>query len=137
MWRYRAPLQEYRFLYWSQDGALGYLVLQARRGDARVAQIVDWETTHIGVLKRLIDSAVDLGQFNDLSVRQAVLPDELTGFLAERGFSPIDEPSEVAGYQPGMMVKSLTGSSSDEPWEIFGADITDPANWSLRPIYSI
>jgi len=136
-WRYRAPDMEYRFLHWSQGTDRGFLVLEARRRVAGPVRIVDWDVTDDSVLKHLIGAAADFGGFSGLSVWRAGFPAGLAGFLAERGFAELVRTTDMPGYRPGMMVKSLTGVPAEAPWEVLRRSITDPGNWSLRQSYSL
>ena len=160
-WRFLSPRFRYRFVYLHDTdlhgtdlhgtdlhgtdlhgtdlhgtGLAAFAVLHHERSDPAQVTIVDWEARDPAMLKRLFGAIVEFGHFDSLSAWSAALPAEMVGFLEKLGFEGFDESQGVEGYRPGLLVKSLDAGAEDSEWEVSGRCLHDPANWSLRPVFS-
>jgi hypothetical protein len=70
-WRFANPLHEYRYLYAGESTLDGYLVLQrfVAQPISHQVSIVDLEANDQLTRNALLDAAIRLGRFTELSIR--------------------------------------------------------------------
>ncbi len=136
-WRFRNPLNVYRFLFWEDARLEGYMVLQKRRhtrgGEIR---ILDWEATHPQVHEDLLYAAIDRCRSTALVIWSATLHERATRLLQTAGFRRVNETQGVRHYRPGVLVRAVRDEMQEADWVVAGRRLLDMANWDLRMIYS-
>jgi GNAT superfamily N-acetyltransferase len=137
-WRFRNPLQEYRFLFWD-DGALrGYLVLQryaTDRADQDCVSIVDWEAADERIRADLLRAALRWGRFARVHAWTVGVSEPVRALLREHRFAA-EEPGGVRVRRTGLLVHRLGNARSAEPWTLGSRDLLNIADWDLRMLYS-
>jgi GNAT superfamily N-acetyltransferase len=136
-WRFRNPLYDYRFLFWDGDCLEGYLVLQVYRfGLPRVVNIVDWEGTSSGVRAELLRAAIEWGQFPNLGVWAASLPEDTLTQLQDASFVPFGH-GPLARYLPSVLVRAVPEDRRVAELTLGGRRLLDSATWDMRMVYSM
>jgi len=138
-WRFRNPLNDYRFLFWEGSRLEGYLVLTHRASDLgswdRV-YIADLEARDPRIRSELLAAAVHRGRFSELVTWTASLTeDELSG-LASLGFTAVD-PEDAARGCPCVLVRAAGDEPSTSEWVIEGRPVLDSRSWDVRVLYSM
>lgn len=135
-WRFRNPLNAYRFLFWEDGGLEGYMVLQKRRhtrgGEIR---ILDWEAIHPQVREDLLYAAIDRCPSTPLLIWTATLHERAARLLQTAGFRRVNETQGVRHYHPGLLVRAVRDEMQEADWVVAGRRLLDMANWDLRMIY--
>ena len=135
-WRFRNPLHEYRFLFCDDDGLGGYLVLQAYRQDrSRGINIVDWEGTTCQIRGDLLRTAIEWGDFDQLNIWTATLPDEALTQLSAAAFVPA--PARSSLHSPNVLVISTRQTVQEPDPTLAGRRLLDVAEWDMRMVYSM
>ncbi|MEE8555494.1 MAG: GNAT family N-acetyltransferase, partial [bacterium] len=136
-WRFRNPLNAYRFLFWEDARLEGYMVLQKRRHTRGGAiRILDWEATHPQVHEDLLYAAIDRCRSTALLIWSATLGERTARLLQTAGFRRVNETQGVKDYRPGVLVRAVRDEMLDADWAVAGRRLLDMANWDLRGIYS-
>jgi GNAT superfamily N-acetyltransferase len=137
-WRFANPRHEYRFLLVGEEGADGYLVLQAYRFvEARRANVVDWEASGPATRRALLDAALEWGRFPELSVWTLGLPEETRGWLRETGFAARAR-YRLQPQGPSVLLRTAAPSlMQDDGPGLGGRRLLDGANWDMRMVYSM
>ncbi len=139
-WRFQNPLSEYRFLFLGEADLEGYLVLHmsARPGEARWCTLVDWEAASNSARRELLQAVIDWGDFDNLVVWSAALPDETKSLLRECGFdlSPAAESNSANTFCPRLLTRLIRQEADELNWSFAGQQLLDPSSWDLRAIYS-
>jgi hypothetical protein len=144
-WRFENPLASYRFLYLESetgdagDEIDGWLILQEPRGQNEV-NIVDWRGTDPATRRRLLEAALEWGEFRKVSTWTASLPVEDAGFLRETGFTP-DAETEYGGggsieRTARLLVRPVANSAGVNAWALDGRALHDLETWDFRMICS-
>jgi len=135
-WRFQNPLSRYRFLFWEDGQVEGYLVLQARRyKNTRRVNIVDWQAAHAEVLTDLLQTAVQVGDFDRLALWSSTLSEETKALLQHAGFTLEESAGDLAHYRPALLVRPADDATLQTDWVLANRHISDLANWDLRMIY--
>lgn len=137
-WRFRNPLNEYRFLYAGTPLA-GFLVLKWSGGKGRPnprVHIVDLEAVDECVSAALLEAAARLGKFTELVTWRATLSPSVTGALDRLGFEPVDIERATRGW-PCVLVRAVDDTRLDEDWTLHGTRLLDLANWDMRMLYTM
>lgn len=138
-WRFRNPLQSYRFLYSGKDRLDGYLVLQrslSDRADPFPVNIVDWEAANDRVRADLLRAAIRWGQFPELRCWTASLPAETISLLQDSGFTPMDDAG-VGSPIKSLLIKPVRAGQEAKEWQQGDCQLLDMRSWDLRMIYSM
>jgi len=139
VWRYRNPGSFCRFLFWEDARLEGYLVLETSAlglEDQPRANIVDWEATNEQVRADLLRAATQWGNFPELMIWSATLPDEARTLLRSSGFRPYVEAGK-APYHSCVLVRSVRDEMLESDWVLAGRRLLDLSNWDLRLLYSL
>lgn len=136
-WRYLNPRSKYRFLFWGQEPLEGYLILQtsARPGRHPVT-IVDWEARNAEAKAKLLESAIQWGDFDVLSTWGISLAAPTVELLRQSGFVSQTESQEGLTYQPEILLRPAAAHPEETDWQVGSKDLRDLGNWDFRPIYS-
>jgi len=140
-WRFQNPLSEYRFLFRGKERLDGYFVLHTKlgpHGNDVWTYIVDWEATNAQVWADLLQATIQWGNFKDLTIWSANLSGEVKKLLAEAGFTFLDKSGSMRNdiHGENILVRPLCRKTPQPDWVPAGRDLSDPANWNLRMIYS-
>jgi hypothetical protein len=138
-WRFRNPLNEYRFLFSDEGGLRGYLVLQrylSDRFDKGCVNIADWEAADDGVRVSLLEAALQWGRFGRTHVWTTSVGEPVRTLLRDRGFQPA-ESDGVRSQSKGLLVRRLGDARANEPSTLGSRDPAHIANWDLRMLYSM
>lgn len=138
-WRFLDPRSVFRFLYWGRPKLEGYLVLEATgpfSQDRRIA-ISDWEATSVRVLDDLMETAIRLGEFEEMHTWRAAVPNATRKLLDRAGFRPRNQASGKPEYTPTVLVRPTGGRRDPAEWRLGGNRVLDAARWGVRPIYSL
>jgi GNAT superfamily N-acetyltransferase len=136
-WRFGNPLHEYRFLLAGEDGADGYLVLQAYRFvEPRRANVVDWEASSPAVRRALLTAAIEWGRFPELSTWTMGLPAETLAWLREAGFALVPR-YRLQPQGPSVLLRTVAPPTEDAGPVLGGRRLLDGGNWDLRMVYSM
>ncbi len=141
-WRYQNPLSDYRFLYyWSDTQLEGYLVLHTNiyaNSQGAWVNIVDWEATHEQAYAELLTAVIHWGEFQELEVWMANLPDHLQRLLDRQGFFFREKSGSAMRDSEGesILIKQLNGETDENAYHLNGIDLLDLANWDMRMIFS-
>jgi acyl carrier protein len=138
-WRYRNPLNDYRFLYIGGPALRGYLALKWTRSafapNPRV-QIVDWEAEDETCLDALLEAAIGAGACPELTTWSANLGTARTELLARHGFAPV-ELARAAHGCPCVLIRACEPERPPDTWRLRGTPLLDQAHWDMRMIYSM
>jgi len=138
-WRLRHPLNRYRFVYAGGDRLAGYLVLKwghPRRVHSVRVSIVDLEARDERTCRALLEAAIRIGRFPELTTWRAALPPTAGGVLDDAGFAPVD-PAQAAHGFPSVLVRALDEGSLGEDWTLRGTRLLDPSSWDLRMLHTM
>ena len=136
-WRYRNPLYEYRFLFRATDRLDGYLVLRADPKDpARGVNVVDWEATTPVLREELLRTAVNWGNFPQLTIWAATVPIDTLAVVSAAGFVPVGAGSRTRLSQT-ILVCDVRRPSPSPDMMLGGRRLLDPAAWDMRMVYSM
>jgi GNAT superfamily N-acetyltransferase len=136
-WRYRNPLYEYRFLFRAADRLEGYLVLRADRKDpARGVNVVDWEATTPVLREELLRTAVDWGNFPQLTLWAATVPTDTLAAVSSAGFVPAGTASRMRSSHT-LLVCDVRRLRPAPDMMLAGRRLLDPASWDMRMVYSM
>jgi acyl carrier protein len=133
-WRFRNPLNEYRFLFVGTDALDGYLVLKRTINSSSRVSIVDLEAVNDRVQSALLETAVSVGAFAELFVWTATADDELLRQLHTLKFAPIEQ--NVLS-QPCFLVRPIEDERLNEDWRLGDTRLLDLKNWNVRMLYSM
>lgn len=136
-WRYENPLSSYRFLFWEDQTTDGYIVLQTARrsyGFEPSVCIVDWNVVSVSIWRDLIQAVIDWGNFTELFVWIASMPDELVEILKKNNFQIEEQTGTVRHDIQGenILLRFLNPSGNCSPWLLENQDLRDLAAWDLR-----
>lgn len=140
-WRYGNPMSRYRFLFWDERRAQGYLVLQTPvrpppRREARV-NVIEWAATGARARDGLLRFAVGWGAFPEVRVWSASVADRTRRLLDELGFRPLVDSGRAPPHPATVLVRLLEAKASRRnPWLLAGRPLLDLATWHLRMAYS-
>ena len=141
-WRFQSPLSRYRFLFWGDATLEGYLVLQTYVHGKGIS-IVDWEATNIKVRADLLQTAMQWGKFDELTIWTATLPAEVKTLLRNAGFrilgktESIGRAYSVSAPRPTVLLRAVRQDMLKETdWLMAQRRLLDLDNWDLRMIYS-
>jgi len=141
-WRFQSPLSRYRFLFWGDATLEGYLVLQTYVHGKGIS-IVDWEATNIKVRADLLQTAMQWGKFDELTIWTATLPAEVKTLLRNAGFrilgktESIGRAYSVSAPRPTVLLRAVRRDMLKETdWIMAQRRLLDLDNWDLRMIYS-
>jgi hypothetical protein len=142
-WRFGNPLASYRFLYretgTAGDRIDGWLILQEPRGQNEV-NIVDWRGIDLATRARLLETALEWGEFRKISTWTASLPEEDAELLRETGFEPEAEAKHGGGGSvertARLLVRPVADSAGVNAWALDGRALHDLETWDLRMICS-
>jgi acyl carrier protein/GNAT superfamily N-acetyltransferase len=137
-WRYRNPMNVYRFLYASAGSLRGYLALKWARpvwGANPRVQIVDWEADDETCRAALLRVALSRGSFPEIV---AWAPEGCAGtsILTREGFRSTRSPGGRRDW-PCVLVRSCDSAEPPEDWQLNGVRLLDPRQWDMRMIYSM
>jgi acyl carrier protein len=138
-WRYRNPLNEYRFFYAASDELHGYLVLKWTRqafGPNDCVQIVDWEADDAACHQALLDAALSASAVPELVTWTATLSTRQIALLSQRGFAPAYSHLAAHG-QPCILVRACDPGRPHEAWRMQGIPLLNLGQWDMRMIYSM
>lgn len=138
-WRYRNPLNEYRFFYAGSDPLHGYLVAKCRRhgfGLVTRVEVVDWESDDERHLEALLEAAISAGAFPELVVWVATRKNHVVNALLRSGFEPVDRHLAALGC-PCILVRSCDSSRPPDDWLLHKTPLLDLGRWDMRMIYSM
>jgi hypothetical protein len=142
-WRFQNPRSDYRFLFSGYPELEGYLVLQRRAHRRHRVNIVDWEATNSRLRHDLLQTAMEWGEFDDVTTWTATLPSEVKTLLRNAGFNILDKSESVGGtynadgHRRTVLVKAVRQDmQKDTDWVIGNRQLLDLDNWDLRMIYS-
>jgi len=136
-WRFQNPRAVYRFLFWEDARMEGYLVLRRWVYTDRVGvNIVDWEATNAQVRADLLQAAIHWGNFPELTIWSATLPDEAKTLLNNTGFEQRGGEGNLARYLPTVLVRPIRDEMLKDDWVLADRRLLDVDNWDLRMIYS-
>jgi hypothetical protein len=130
-WRFQNPLAAYRFLFWGDERLEGFLVLQA--AGSRRATLVDWSAESAHVLASLLALAARAGRFEHLTTWAPSEGRDERAFR-EAGFAQLHRGPDEEKVASTMFVRRL--ADPEQPWELEGRALLDPASWDLRMIDS-
>ncbi|MEW6721528.1 MAG: GNAT family N-acetyltransferase [Thermodesulfobacteriota bacterium] len=143
-WRFRNPIHRYIFLYrWDGDGLGGYLVLQqylSDLSDGLRVNIVDWEGTSLRIRAELLQAALRLHPFFDLTIWTVSLGEDSMRLLGDAGFRPVPEGQEGAGVgqeHPCLLVRGIPGGPAAPEPSFGGRRLEDISQWDIRMLYSM
>ena len=136
-WRFANPTREYRFLRYELEGLTeGYMAIAHYRSHHPPTipfHISDWQGTSPEVCARLLETALDWGDFQALGAWTASLSEDSKALLVHSGFEPIQSETLARG-QPCVLLKKL-GPPGD--WSVGGVPAVDPARWDIQLIDSM
>ncbi len=138
-WRFRNPMNEYRFLYWEESRLEGYLVLSRRATDLGAwyrVYIADLEATDLRIRSALLSAAMSWGRFPELVTWTASFPDAEIQLLESRGFVPVDLVDTARGC-PCILVRPLRNDLPHAEWVLGARQLLDIRNWDIRVLYSM
>lgn len=139
-WRFQNPLRVYRFLFWEEANLEGYLVLQksiSTLSDRERVSIADWEATNPQIGEELLRTAIQLGNFTDLGIWSATLPEGTRTLLQDTGFKPLlDETGGKDRYRSYVLVRPVRDEMLKTDWVLANRRLMDLANWDLRMLYA-
>jgi GNAT superfamily N-acetyltransferase len=139
-WRFKNPMSEYRFLFWEDAGLEGHLVLQmaAQPGEAAWCTIVDWEAANGLARAELLQAAIQWGNFDNLVVWSATVPEQIKNLLGECGFSLLSQggtnPEDV--FYPRLLLRPVRLESDPLHWRFADRSLLDLSSWDLQAICS-
>jgi hypothetical protein len=136
-WRYRNPISRYRFLFWEEAKACGYLVLQTslRQRSTRGSRVnvIEWEATGARARDGLLRCALEWGAFPEVRVWAASMPRSAQRLLRDLGFRPLVGRRGVPPHPSAVLVRLLgRRASGRDRWALGGRSLRDPASWNLR-----
>ena len=138
-WRYRNPLNDYRFFYAGSDTLRGYLVVKQSpftfTSNARV-QIVDYEAEDDRHLDALLEAAIAMGSFPELVMWGATRSSSVLDTLARHGFKPVDRHLAAHGC-PCVLVRACDPLVPPDRWQLHGTPLLDLSRWDMRMIYTM
>lgn len=135
-WRFRNPLNEYRFFFVGADALDGYLVLKRTIHSSARVSIVDLEAVNSSIRSALLETAVSAGAFAELLVWTATANDELLSQLRTLKFGPIDHEQNILN-QPCFLVRPIENERLDDDWRLGDTRLLDLKNWDVRMLYSM
>ena len=136
-WRFQNPRAVYRFLFWEDARLEGYLILRKWVYTDRVGvRIVDWEATNAQVRTDLLQAAIRWGEFAELTIWCATLPNEAKALLQMTGFKQLEDKGGMTRYLPTVLVRPVRDEMLKGDWVFAGRRLLDLDNWDLRMIYS-
>jgi len=131
-WRYRNPLNTYRFVYAAGDRLEGFLVLKTSWADRGRVRIVDWEGRDDRVLEELLAAVVTCGGFQELHAWTATLAPSACSMYERHGFEPARR-----GYETSVLVRSLQEGELNKELLLGGRRLDSVESWDLRMINSM
>ncbi|MCZ6799066.1 MAG: GNAT family N-acetyltransferase [Nitrospirae bacterium] len=135
-WRFRNPLANYRFLFWTGDQLEGYIALQSSVTRARPwIGVVDWAVANMQVWADLLKAAMRWGRFSELRIWSSTLSEEERAVLLEVGFRDLHEGS-MGGSLQTILVTSTTAESQSKDWGLNNESLLELPNWNVRMIDS-
>jgi GNAT superfamily N-acetyltransferase len=136
-WRFRNPYRQYHFVFSEREGRLdGYLVLKTPLGalpDEAVGSIVDWAADTRETEERLFRAALRY-PCTSVDVWTATLKEGTRAMLTKLGFEPVRAVG-ARRFVPALLIRAL--QDSENPWQLGGRDLRDPASWNVRLIDSM
>ena len=138
-WRFRNPVNQYRFLYWEESRLEGYLVLSRRQSDLggwKRVYIADLEATDIRIRSALLSAAMSWGRFPELVTWVASHTDAEIQLLESHGFVPVDQVDTTRGC-PCILVRPLQKDLPRDEWLLGARHLLDVENWDIRVLYSM
>jgi GNAT superfamily N-acetyltransferase len=140
-WRFQNPLSCYRFLFWQEAQIEGYLVLQTSvhaRNDTAWVNIVDWEASDHRIGNALLQVALAWGDFKELEIWSATLPESMKSSLTEAGFTFRNRTGSAIRDVRGerLMIYALATERRSANWTLADHDALDLTNWDIRMVYS-
>jgi hypothetical protein len=138
-WRFRNPMSEYRFLYWTEQRLEGYLVLSRRASDLggwERVYIADLEAGDPRIRRELLAAAIAWGRFPELVTWNAGLSKRDADLLADQGLVPVDPEDRSRGC-PGILVRPLADARPAAEWQLGNRDLLDIRDWDVRVLYSM
>lgn len=136
-WRFLNPLSLYRFLYWQGSKMEGYVVLQTPvLGDNINVNIVDWLSNNLEVLTELLHVVVQLGDFANINIWTATVPEDVKKVLRNFGFSYSENTTSITKSKHMLLLRSISNKLLGEDWILENHRLLDMTNWSLRMAYS-
>jgi len=139
-WRFQNPHSVYRFLFWKDARLEGYLVLRTSvytdRLDRVGVRIVDWEATNAQVRADLLQAAINWGNFDNLTIWSATLPDKVKTLLQMTGFKQLGGEGNLTRSLPTVLIRPIRDEMLRGDWVLADRRLLDSANWDLRMIYS-
>jgi GNAT superfamily N-acetyltransferase len=136
-WRYKNPLSLYRFLFWEESGLEGFLVLQTKRyKDYINVNMVDWEAADPRVRSGLLQTAIELGNFDKLVIWSTAISNEAKAVLENTGFNHATIQKGLGQDRPTFLIRPVREKPLETDWVFADRRLLDPANWDLRMIYS-
>ena len=131
-WRFENPLNEYRFLYYEDNGTRGYLVLENSERHPRWTCVLDIEASEPGIQAALIESAVALGKFDELRLWWLRLPIQAMRALQELGFAQSPAKGGIGRFLPTVLVRPTSTDGRKCGWSINDIALQDIANWDIK-----
>ena len=137
-WRFRNPLSRYRFLYWNDTRLEGYIVLQTSVYTDNICRvsIVDIEASSETVLRDLLNSAINFGNFRFITIWTSTLKEDINSLLKNIGFKILNKKIGVADARPTVLVGATNFEISNEERVLFNLQLLDLKNWDIRMIFS-
>ena len=98
--------------------------------------IVDWEATSARVQADLLMAALHWGNFSELTIWSATLPDETKALLRNTGFKDWAQTPTIGRYTPTVLVRPVRDEMLHADWILADRRLLDLTNWDLRMVYS-
>ncbi len=140
-WRFQDPLCQFRFLYWGPSRLEGYLILETTgpslHGIHSRIKISDWEATNVQVFEDLLEAAIRLGEFDEISTWGRAVPGPARNVLDQAGFQPLKVTDGESQYGPTVLVRPTVDERNPAQWSLAGGRLLDAACWDVRPIYAL
>jgi hypothetical protein len=130
-WRYNNPLSEYLFLYYSDGGLKGYLVLQSHVYSMEYGgshNILELEGIDSHVKTELLKSLLSLVNSGTISIWSNMLDEAGRDYLASAGFK--DDLAKGTGEFPHTVMLRPLGKGGYEI-EFNGLNLLDAISWDF------
>jgi hypothetical protein len=136
-WRFQKPLSTYRFLYLNRSHLEAYLVLQipAYEPKGRPVYIVDFEAESDDTAMQLLDAGLELGELNAVTIWASSVSRTRQHMLGERRFVTYGTQNPADDF-PAILVRPAARNIPDRPWLMGARNLSEPASWDFRYLYS-
>jgi len=136
-WRYKNPLSDYLFLYWSDNGLKGYLVAQTGlyKYDYMINfNVIELEAVNYKIKEELLKALLSILGFRSITIWSNMLDKNNQKFLISKGFKEASSAKSVVDYTSTALI--YTTSEPGNKIEFRGSNLLDMNNWDLKMIYS-